>query len=156
MPSYYRDPAAPDPNVPRRIGVTALIERGDTILVEQRADDAHEWAFIGGALEENEQLLDALHREVLEETGFEIESASVFGLFSDPTRIVAYPDGNVNRVLSVAFRVTPRGDAEPVLSAESAGMRFVPRGKLEDLPFWPAHRAIRDALLRNHDGLVLE
>jgi ADP-ribose pyrophosphatase YjhB (NUDIX family) len=156
MPSYYRDPAAPDPNVPRRIGVTALIERADTILVERRADDANGWAFIGGALEESEQLIDALHREVLEETGLEIESASVFGLFSDPTRIVAYPDGNVNRVLSVAFRVALRGDSAPTLSEESVEMRFVSRDELASLPFWPAHRAIRDALLRDEEGLVVE
>jgi 8-oxo-dGTP pyrophosphatase MutT (NUDIX family) len=156
MPSYYRDPAAPDPNLPRKVGVTALIERGDTVLVERRADDSHEWAFIGGTLEESEQLLDALHREVLEETGLVIESVSVLGLFSDPTRIVAYSDGSVSRVLSVVFRVTPRGDREPVPSEESAGMRFVSRDELEELPFWPAHRPIRDALLSNHDGLVVE
>ncbi len=110
MPSWYRDPTAPEPNVPRKIGVTALIERDGSFLVEQRVDDPDVWAFIGGTVEDDEQLLDALAREVLEETGFAIEHARLLGLFSDPTRIGAYPDGTVCRILSVAFRVTPRGD----------------------------------------------
>ena len=115
MPSYYRDPNAPAPNVPRRIGITSLIERDGAFLVERRVDDAREWAFIGGTLEEDEQVLDALHREVLEETGLVIQHARLLGVFSDPTRIVAYPDGKVCRVLSIAFRNTPRGDREALL-----------------------------------------
>lgn len=147
MPSWYRDPAAPSPNGPRGIGVTALIERDASVLVERRADsDAHEWAFIGGALGD-ETVLEGLEREVREETGLEIESASLFGLFSDPTRIVAYPDGNVRRLTSIVFRVAPRGRGAPVLSHESVEMRFVSRTELADLEFWPAHQPIRDALL---------
>ena len=155
MSSYYRDPAAPTPNRPRKIGVTALIERRQVILVERRVDDPDRWAFIGGTLEEDEEILDALYREVREETGFEIERAELLGVFSDPTRIVAYPDGSVCRVVSIAFRVTPdRGESVP--SDESAGMRFVTRDELVDLAFWPAHQPIRDALLRQPDAPVVE
>lgn len=103
---------------------------------------------MGGTLEQDEHLLDALRREVHEETGFEVASAELVGLFSDPTRIIAYPDGNVCRVLSIAFLVTPRGDGEPRPSHESAGMRFVSRAELAKLDFWPAQLPIRDALLR--------
>ena len=56
MPSYYRDPEAPTPNVPRRVGVTALIERDGAFLVERRVDDPDRWAFVGGTLEENEHV----------------------------------------------------------------------------------------------------
>ena len=156
MSSYYRDPSAPTPNVPRRIGVTALIERDGALLVERRADDPDRWAFIGGTLEEEEQILQALHREVREETGFAIESAELLGFFSDPTRIIAYPDGNVCRVLSIAFRVTTNERREPVASDESAGMQFVPRDELARLSFWPAHVPILEALLRQPDAPVVE
>lgn len=155
MPSFYRDPEAPPPNVPRRVGVTALIERDGSVLVERRADDPDAWAFVGGALEEHESVLDTLHREVLEETGLEIEHAVLFGVFSDPTRIVAYPDGTVCRITSIAFRVRPRGDGEPVPSHESRGMRFVPRHELLGLPFWPVHVPIRAALLACDGGVVV-
>jgi ADP-ribose pyrophosphatase YjhB (NUDIX family) len=149
MPSFYRDPAAPEPNVPRRVGVTALLERDGAFLVERRVDDPHVWAFVGGTLEEWEQLLDALRREVREETGFEIRDARLLGLFSDPTRIVAYPDGNVCRVLSIAFRVTPEGDSEPAPSSESAGMQFVSSDELRSLHFWAVQLPIREALVQD-------
>jgi 8-oxo-dGTP pyrophosphatase MutT (NUDIX family) len=156
MPSYYRDPQAPTPNVPRRVGVAALIERDGAILVERRADnEADEWAFIGGGLGESETVLEALHREVREETGFAIETATFFGLFSDPTRIVAYPDGNICRVVSVVFRVVPEGSAEPILSHESQEMRFVPFRELATLELWPIHRPIHEALLAGSHGIVV-
>ena len=104
VPSYYRAPDAPEPNVPRKIGVTAIIERNGDVLVERRADSAViEWAFIGGSLDDD-SVLDALHREVLEETGFEVEQASLLGIFSDPSRIVAYADGNVVLATAVIRR----------------------------------------------------
>jgi ADP-ribose pyrophosphatase YjhB (NUDIX family) len=156
VPSYYRDPEAPLPNVARRVGVAAIVERHGAFLVERRVDDAHQWAFVGGTVEQDEQILDALHREVREETGFEVEHASLLGLFSDPTRIVAYPEGTVCRIISVAFRVTPRGDGEPVPSSESAGMQFVSRDELARLPLWPAHLPIRRALLAGVDEVVVE
>jgi 8-oxo-dGTP pyrophosphatase MutT (NUDIX family) len=154
MPSYYCDADAPTPNVPRRVGVTALIERGGLYLVERRVDDPGLWAFIGGTLDD-ETVVNALHREVREETGFEIEQASLFGIFSDPTRIVEYPDGNICRITSIVFRVQPHGDAEPVPSDESSGMEFVQRDELALLPFWPAHQPIREALLEGVGGVVL-
>lgn len=147
VPSWYRDSDAPEPNVPRKIGITALIQRSDTFLVERRADDADVWAFIGGTLEDGEPLLDALGREVREETGFEVAAARLLGLFSDPSRIIAYPDGTVCRVLSIALLVTVMGDGDPRTSSESAGMYFVSRDELAGLPFWPAQLPIRAALI---------
>jgi ADP-ribose pyrophosphatase YjhB (NUDIX family) len=155
MPSWYRDPDAAEPNAPRKVGVTAVIERDGQILVERRADDADVWAFIGGTLEDGEELLDTLRREVREETGYEVESARRLGVFSDPTRIVAYPDGTVCRVTSIAFRATVAGDMDPRLSSESAGMRFVGRDALADLPFWAIHRPIRDGLLAGAVDVVV-
>jgi ADP-ribose pyrophosphatase YjhB (NUDIX family) len=156
MSSYFRDPAAPEPNVPRRVGVAAVVERDGAVLVERRADNpSEEWAFIGGNLTDDESVLDALHREVREETGFAIVDAKLLGVFSDPTRIVAYPDGNICRLLTIAFRVIPAGDDDPVPSSESAEMRFVRTSDLEKLPIWPVHRPLRDTLLREHAGPVV-
>jgi 8-oxo-dGTP pyrophosphatase MutT (NUDIX family) len=155
MPSYYRDPDAPTPNVPRRIGVTALIERDGRLLVERRVDDADVWAFVGGTLEDDESALDALAREVREETGYTIEGSALLGIFTDPSRIVAYPDGNVCRFVSIAFRVTPAEHTDPVLSDESREMRFVARAELAELPFWPAQLPIRGALLADGKEIVV-
>jgi 8-oxo-dGTP pyrophosphatase MutT (NUDIX family) len=155
MPSWYRDDDAPEPNAPRKVGVTAVIERNGKILVEQRVDDADVWAFIGGTLEDGEEVLDTLSREVREETGYEVEAARLLGVFSDPTRIVAYPDGTVCRVLSIAFRTTVSGPDAPQLSGESAGMRFVAPDELRQLPLWAIHVPIREALLADTAAAVV-
>jgi 8-oxo-dGTP pyrophosphatase MutT (NUDIX family) len=154
MPSFYRDADAPTPNVPRRIGALALIERAGAILVERRSDDAA-WGFLAGGVED-ETVLEALHREVSEETGLRVTGATLFGIFSDPTRIIAYPDGNVCRVLTIAFRVTLEPGREPILSEESLEFRFVSLEELADLDLWAVQRPIRDAFLASQGDVVVE
>jgi 8-oxo-dGTP pyrophosphatase MutT (NUDIX family) len=153
VPSYYRDPAAPAPNVPRRIGVIALLEREGAVLVQRRADDGA-WDFVGGGLDEHETVLGALHREVHEETGLRIADAELFGMFSDPTRIIEYPDGNICRLLSIVFRARP-GPGEPRAGEESLELRFVSRNELAELDLWPAARPIRDVYFAGGAGDVV-
>jgi 8-oxo-dGTP pyrophosphatase MutT (NUDIX family) len=154
MPSYYRDPDAPAPNVPRRAGVIALLERDGAVLVQRRADDGA-WDFVGGALEEHETVLDGLHREVREETGLRIAEAELFAVLSDPTRIIEYPDGTVCRLLSIVFHA--RAEAgEPRASTASLELRFVARDQLAGLDVWPSVRPIRDAFLAGHGDVVVE
>jgi mutator protein MutT len=65
------------------LGVGAIIiESGRIVLVER----GHEplkgyWSLPGGAVEMGEKLVEAVRREVLEETGLEIEPISLFEIF---------------------------------------------------------------------------
>jgi 8-oxo-dGTP diphosphatase len=54
-----------------RPGAYALIVRDDKILI---VDENSGWFLPGGGLEDEESPVEALHREVLEETGFEIDT----------------------------------------------------------------------------------
>jgi 8-oxo-dGTP pyrophosphatase MutT (NUDIX family) len=107
-------------------------------------------------MEEEESALETLACELREETQFTIEDASLLGVFTDPTCIVAHPDGTVRRVVSLAFRLVPVDRTEPVPSQESDGMQWVGETDLRDLDFWPSHLPIRAALLYNTDGVVVE
>jgi len=126
----YRDPNAPEPNQPRRVSVTAIIEDAGRVLLDHRADAPY-WGLIGGHLEDDESLIEGLRREVREETGLEVQSASLFGTFSDPSRRVRYADGRIYPVLSVAYLV---GVADPSIlrrSEESSELCFFAK---HDLP----------------------
>jgi ADP-ribose pyrophosphatase YjhB (NUDIX family) len=145
MASFYRDPEAPPPNNPRRAGVVAFIERESSLLLERRAD-FRTWRPPGGTLDEDETVGEAVAREVREETGLETVSLELFGVFSDPSRIIAYPDGNVFRLLTLAF-VAEVAPGEPQVSRESLELRFVPFTDVPDLEIGPALVPVLDAYL---------
>ncbi len=62
-----------------------VVDTDDRLLLGRRAfePDAGLWDTIGGFLDEEEDALDALHREVREETGLEVEVGDFVGAFSD-------------------------------------------------------------------------
>jgi 8-oxo-dGTP pyrophosphatase MutT (NUDIX family) len=151
---YYRNDCAPAPNQPTSIGVVALIEHRHRLLLERRSDSAR-WAIIGGAMKSGESLLDCLHREVQEETGLRVRSCEMFGTFSDPSRIAAFPDGNVKRIVTIAYRVEVEPFEALSCSEESLELRFVDRAEIGALAIAETHIPIVDHYFRE-SRFVLE
>jgi ADP-ribose pyrophosphatase YjhB (NUDIX family) len=120
---YYRDPAAPEPNQPRRVTVVAIIEHEGNVLFDRRADAPY-WGLIGGHLEDDESLAEGLRREIHEETGLAVTSFSLFGTFSDASRRVRYANGDVYPLVTVAYRVKVDDTSKLRQSDESRGFRF--------------------------------
>jgi 8-oxo-dGTP pyrophosphatase MutT (NUDIX family)/predicted nucleotidyltransferase len=143
---YYRDPTAPETNKPFRLGVLALIERNGSLLLERRAD-APLWSLIGGDLQDGETLTAALVREVREETGLTVSGYELFGTFSDPTRIVSYPDGNVVRSVAFVYSVSVVSISGLRASPESEELRFFPRSELLALDLPATQRPVLERLL---------
>lgn len=153
MPSWYRDPDAPRPNRPRKVGVCFIVELDGGVLIDRRSDDCA-LAFTAGTLEDDETVADGLARELREETGLEVARTTLIGVFSDPTRLIGYGDGSVWPLLTVAFAVEPVSGSQPRLSEESLEFRVVSRDELRAVSLTPAHRPIRDAYLA-FDGTPL-
>lgn len=152
---YYRDPQAPEPNHRRTLSVIAIVERDGSVLLERRSD-APVWSLIAGMVEDTETLADALRREVLEETGLTVSSYELFGTFTDPTRIVSYPDGNVFRVASFVYSVAVESFSGLRPSSESESLRFFPKRELLELDLPATQRHIVERLLSGDKSPHLE
>lgn len=143
---FYRDPAAPAPNRPPSLGVVALLTYAGALLLDRRADSGR-WGLVGGVVEPDESLEAALRREVAEETGLVFGDYALFGTFSDPSRIIRYPDGNTLRIITLAYITDVDDIAALRPSAETTALRFFPRAALADLDIVETHRHIVDRWL---------
>jgi 8-oxo-dGTP diphosphatase len=94
------------------VGVGAVILDGENVLLVRRAHAPlkGEWSLPGGAVELGETLEGAVAREVLEETGLEVEVGPVVDVLD---RIHTAPDGRIEyHFVIVDYLCTPRaGDA---------------------------------------------
>lgn len=96
----------PDPTV---FIVAALVRRGDDLLlVEQQGpdDEASSWMLPGGRVEQGETLAVALARELAEETGLRLTSASSIAFAVDIRR----RDGAYS---AITFEVEADGELAP-------------------------------------------
>ena len=112
-------------------GVRAIIlnERGEVLL--QRRTDMDLWGLPSGSVELDETALEALAREVFEETGLEVRQAEPMALYSGPSQRFAYPNGDELQCFSVAFIVRDWTGQPKADGAEGSEVRFWP---LDALP----------------------
>jgi 8-oxo-dGTP pyrophosphatase MutT (NUDIX family) len=142
---YYRDPGAPRPAF-YTLGVTALIEREGKLLLERRRDTG-QWNPPGGKIELDESLDQALRKEVLEETGLTIAGYSLFGTFSDPSRIGQFANGAVIRFVVLAYVVRVDDFSTLCCSDESLELGWFGREELADQDIAATGRDVLEAYL---------
>jgi ADP-ribose pyrophosphatase YjhB (NUDIX family) len=137
-----------------RPGVSALIRTSRGVLLQRRSDNGR-WGLPGGAVEPGESVSDAVAREVLEETGLEVEPVRLIGVYSAPDhgQIVTYPDGNVIHYVSSSFECRVVGGAL-ACGTESMELEWFDPDALPD-DLLPMHRIrIADALAERIEPFV--
>ncbi|GIG69552.1 NUDIX hydrolase [Phytomonospora endophytica] len=119
------------------VGAFVLDEAGALLLVKRR--DGGRWALPGGAQEVGESVTAAVRREVAEETGLSVEITGIVGVYSDPHRVIEYPDGECRQEFSVVVRARVTGG---VLRAgdDAVEARWCPALRVAALDVDPAMR----------------
>jgi 8-oxo-dGTP pyrophosphatase MutT (NUDIX family) len=147
---YFHDPSAPPPDV--LVPAAFAVVRDDTgrILLCRRADTGN-WEIPGGSVEVGESALDAVRREVEEETGVLIVVTGVSGIYTDPGYVIADSTGEVRQQFAVCFHARPRAGAAAPDCEETAQVGWMPPDRLDQLPIHPGVRVRLDAALTDPD-----
>ncbi len=135
------------------VGVGIVILRGEEVLLIRRGKPPRvgHWSLPGGAQELGETVNEAAVREVMEETGVEIE---IIGLVDVVDSIRRDGDGRIEfhyTLVDVAAEWRG-GEARP--GSDADGVRWVPIAEIDDLGLWSETvRIVKQALdLRRRDG----
>jgi 8-oxo-dGTP pyrophosphatase MutT (NUDIX family) len=110
-------------------GVSALVFNDSGEILLHRRSDNGKWALMGGIPDPDEQLADALVREVWEETGVTVEPLRITGVYISPR--VSYPNGDTAQYVITAFKCRPVSGTPRINDDESLEVRYF---KLDELP----------------------
>lgn len=147
LPSTSAYATAPPPKRPAVLRVAAGIvtdASGRTLLVRKRGTTAFMQA--GGKIERGESALDALRRELREETGLELDLDSTEFLGSFRAEAANEPNTVIRaEVFALRTLVEPVAGSEIeelrwIESIESAGVELAPLTRDTVLPLWAARR----------------
>ncbi len=127
-------------------GVTAVVFRGDDVLLVRRADNA-EWTPVTGIIDPGEQPADSAAREVLEEADVVAEVERLVWVHTlEP---ITYANGDQAQYIDLAFRCRwVSGDPHPA-DGENTDAAWFP---ISDLPPMPDDFAERVRLAAEIDG----
>ena len=86
-----------------------------------------------------ETIAEAAIREVMEETGIEVEVRALIGIYSNPNHVVEYSDGEVRQQFSVCFSCQRAGGALAT-SDETSEVGYFSPDELEEMEIHPSIR----------------
>lgn len=136
---YYNDPDAPKANsVVPSVTVGVRDDAGRLLLIHKIDNDR--WALPGGGHDAGERITNTAVREVLEETGVQVEITGLVGLYTDPNHVMKYDDGEVRQQFSICFKARQTGGAAREDGTESKEVRWVPTNELDSLNIHPSMR----------------
>ncbi len=135
---HFEEDFAPRANRVVPAASAVVVDDTDRILLIKRTDNGL-WTIPGGAMEPGENIADCCRREVLEESGIEVDITRLIGIYSNPRHVIEYADGEVRQQFSVCFACRPVG-GQLATSNESSEVGYF---TLDDIALMEVHPSIR-------------
>jgi mutator protein MutT len=114
-----------------QVAVGAIVVNENALLMVRRSHDPGKglWSLPGGRVEQGESLVDAVRREVAEETGVEVEVGELAG-------ILELPDTEPHYVI-LDFHASVANDAGLSPGSDAGEVRWVPLDEVASLECTP-------------------
>jgi 8-oxo-dGTP pyrophosphatase MutT (NUDIX family) len=151
---YLNDPTAPKANS-IVVATSVYVENDDGQILLIRRTDNGLWSLPGGGMKPGETVIGCAVREVEEETGIDVEVTGLVGIFSNPSHVVAYPDGEVRQGFSICVSARPVAGMVRT-SEESAEVVWVSREELTERDMHPEIRRRIDRALAHDPSPYLD
>ncbi len=142
--TFYRGhPNPPKTTQGAHLGANAIITCQGKIMLEKRKD-CDIWGLPGGGVKKQEEPIEAITREIYEETGLRIRPSQFekLGVYGEPGRIAAYRDGSIWRMVVVVFGLEFSEFPDITISSESKDIAFFTREEAASLPIVVTHSDI--------------
>ena len=120
--------------------VDAIIEINDGIDVIERSNPPFGYALPGGFVDYGESLEDAVRREMMEETGLELEGLRQFHTYSEPGR-----DPRFHTICTVFLA---KGKGKPKAGDDAAGLKIIKPDEIKNSVFAFDHKKILEDYLK--------
>ncbi len=133
MPDYIkwiRSKVGHDPVILTFSGA-AISDQNGAILLQKRKADQNIWGIPGGALEYGESAIEALHREVMEETGLIIKINYLIGVYTK--YFMKYENEDQAQVISFFFHCSIIGGKLRLDNHETFGLDYFTQANLPPL-----------------------
>ncbi|MBN2085142.1 MAG: NUDIX domain-containing protein [Anaerolineales bacterium] len=129
------------------VGCSAVVFNGtrEKVLLTRRADNG-QWCLPSGHMEPGESAVEACIREVKEETGLSVRVKRLVGIYTNPNRLLEYPDGNKFHLVALHFEAEVTG-GELSISAETTDFGYFTLLEINAMDMLEIHRErIEDAV----------
>ena len=119
-------------------GSAIVVDDQGRFLLERRRDNG-KWGIPGGGMQIGEWFEDCVVREIHEETGLDVRVDRTVGVYSNPSHVMVYADGERRQEFTICCACTIVG-GELRASEESLDVAFVAFEDLDALDFHESGR----------------
>src|SRR5450432_2411670 len=110
----------------------------NAILLTRRTDNGR-WCLPGGVTEPGESVTETCVREIQEETGLDIRTIRLIGVYSSPDFIIQYADGSRWQLVAFSFEAEVIG-GQLGISNETTECGFFTLAEIEKMDVMEHHR----------------